>query len=420
MLTKYCHSHLLKSQQLNRKLFSKIFFFSENFSQNIYSHKSDAAKKISIPPSLISSVLPFLDGRTLTSLDKAIIDPVARQYLNNSVITERDSIFRQNATFIRNIDMLESFLYNKHQDNLLRMSDRRLEERLPCPISRNYLSSPLLKDIICQRYNKISPMRQYLHARDGPFQKLPFQQCIGPGLEFAHIMDFGEEFFREQISIYRQRHKHRPLSMFRDTIKSSVVFELFNEDSCVAFLEPVSTKGSQYVSFTLSDLPFETTVANRFNNTCSIAIGVIRPIDFEWLQTQRDITQPFDLRKVETHVLLAKDPSYNRNFDDYPCHDMIFIGNGRSYRISHDQLVMYKKGFSVTTPYISELGLLLNHDEGRLSYYKHGVYQTFNAGIIRGPYIFFLQINGDSLEEEELWRLSYPKPKIIVSATTFR
>ena len=377
-------------------LTNKLFSFSNKGCQ----------KFVTISPVCVTQMIQYLDINSLIALDLAVIDPIQRQYLNNAAIIGCNEMFLRGKEYEDDEFVGQEFF----NEQFLHLQMEYKMVKRPC---WKYLIDERLRNAIKSEGVKTTPLRQYLHARDGPATQITLDFCIGPGLLTNNQACFNDNTSRKDNN---------------DLLFSGKMMgELRNDITSVAIFKYTPKRKQQYMSIDFNDIQSmqRSFIKYDLKDWCKFGIGVMRPIDETYIRTQIDIRKPFDVRKMENIMLLANDPQYKRQFNHFPCHDMVFISHGELCCVNYDQLLIKKKIFTPTVKDMSEFGLLLDHDSGTLTYFSHGIRQNIKINRLKGDYTFFIQIGGytpyayadeDYDKSQDMWQWR----RLGINARTFR
>lgn len=346
-------------------------------------------------------ILPWLDSETLTALDKALTDSVSRRYLENCTVTAIKNLQNENLNYSHM--QKRDFLFSKNIP--LRWSRKSwLNDSRRHQNGRNYISDKCFKSILDQSVAFSTPIRDYIHLREGPSTKIPFSLCAGPGL-------------------YRNNHR-------RDDTMFDLLFQGHLPGSSIAICHSLSHMRYQYISFSLTDIDSKTFIHDNLFQYGSVGVGVIRPLNQFECRSNLDLTKSFDMRQMKTVVDTLPYYKSSRIACAHRCPDMVFITptdtssapykdvhyTSAVIRTYHDTLTRTNGSYNPISEWCTEYGLLLDKDRGTLSLFNHGISQNLVIEGLHGEYNFFIQVEGCPGS-----RLStYGKPEFRIKATTFR
>lgn len=372
---------------------------SDNVESQTTKHKR--LKRILCTTHTLPLILPWLDCETLTALDKALINSASRRLLENCTARAIKNLQNENSRY--SVMQKKDFLFSKN----IPLRWRRKSWLNGCSRhqnQRNYISDKSFLPILKQDISFSTPMRDYIHLREGPFAKVPFYLCTGPGLCHENNLQDGDVF-----DLLFQGHVH---------------------GSSIAICHSLTQERFQYISFRFSDIGSNTYIHDNLFQLGSVAVGIIRPIHTQSLRSNLDLTKSCDMRRMQTVVNTLPYYSPSRTMCAHRCPDMVFITHvdtsrapykdiyyqSAVYKTYHDTLTTSRQLYKPLAEWCTEYGLLLDKASGTLSLFNHGILQNLVIDGLHGDYDFFIQVEGCPGPRMDI----HGKPEFTIQATTFR
>lgn len=363
--------------------------------------KSRRMKRVLCKTDILPLILPWLDCETLTALDKAFTDCASRRLLENCTVRAMKNLLDENKNYsiMQKKDFLLSMTiplrwrHKSWSNDSMRHQNRR-----------NYISDASFLPILNHDITPSTPIRNYIHIREGPLTKVPFCLCIGPGLCNNNNL--------------------------RDDAVFDLTFEGHVNGSSIAICESLPQERFQYISFSFSDIGSNTYIHDNLFQHGSVSVGIIRPLCTLRLTRNLDLTKSCDMRRMQSVVDTLPYYMAPRQTCAHRCPDMVLITHvdtsqgackdvyfqSTVYKTYHDTLTTSRSPYQPLAQWCTEYGLLLDKARGTLSLFNHGMSQGVVVDGLYGEYDFFLQVEGCPGPAMHI----LGKPEFKIKATTFR